>query len=635
MEDKKIENLKDIFSRGLNDVFLDIKNEDVAEAVSCLIERANIKNFSEFVRIYKYRHQSSVLEAKSSVYAHLYYKKFKYKQIGELLGHSGQIDRVCFDNSSEFFFTASTDGMIKMWNTKTGFLVHSFIAHRSLVNDLCFSKDGRLMVSCDFFGTLNIWSLETKEVLNSFQFHIGVDFTEFFACEEIEGVYNLVVILSTGILRTYKFNTTEIIEIQENDIHANEMVKAICITDGGRFLLRGGYWPYLIVLDTTRPKECIIFDTDGLSVHTLCASKDCLQFAAACANYLYQWSFQVDGSPSHGNFHKSNTDLRGYWLKTITQVDPQESFNIERMCYLKDNYIVCVCSDFKIRIYAGTILKGLIDVEEQGVVCPHPSENVFALCGSTIKFYYIETKRNFSIKLVESIEINFNVTDCQFSNDGYYFIIGDDFGKARVFSLVGQSYSLSEQFFLSDFNHINSLNENVNMACDRSKTVDTNRNTNEAWQKTEYAISFTSNRSNSITEDLAFKHLERNFIDKEKYIKKYGMLFVPEANTVEEESEVSSISDSVEFSDAEYDESESESEEKGLGIVLRRTLNEEPVRKFQRRRIVLEESSSEERRPLIKKLRRNRSSTSEESSSEENLGRRRRNVVGFLRRHYT
>lgn len=623
MENPK--NFVEIFSRAIKETFLDIEEEDITEAVSHLIEKANVKNFSEFIRRYKYRHY----DPQPTIYSNFYHRKFKYKLIGELLGHSGQIDRICFDNSSDFFFTASTDGMIKMWSIKTGFLVHSFIAHRSLVNDLCFSKDGRMMVSCDFFGTLNIWSLETREVLINLQFHIGVDFTEFFTFDGTEsGIYNLVVILNTGILRTYRFDSRRILDIQENDIHSNELVKAICITDGGRFLLRGGYWPYLIVLDTLRPKECIILDTDGLSVHTLCASKDCLKFAAACANYLYQWTFSVDGNPSYGNFNKTNKDLRGYWLKTVVQVDPQETLNVERMCYLKDNQIVCVCSDYKLRIYAGTTLKASFEIDELGFVCPHPSENVFALCGSSIKFFWND-------RLVESIRINFNVTDCQFSNDGYYFIVGDDFGKARVFSLVGQKYKMTEQFFQSDFDHINSLNENINMPCDDSKTVDSNRNVNTEWEKVEYKISQAVSQSNFITEALAFRHLEKAYIDKEKYNKKYGVLTVS-ATVNEEESEISSISDSVEFSDEEYDESESESEEKSLGVRLRRNMIEESVSRFGRRRIVFDETSSEEKGLLVNKLRRNKVVQVESSSSEEEeevykRKRKRRNIVTFPR----
>ncbi|EOB14851.1 Lissencephaly-1 [Nosema bombycis CQ1] len=611
-----------LFYNSLKDTYSDIDEEDVRDAMNDLISKANIVNFSEFVRFYKYRHFADLHKFdKENVYAKFYHRKFKYKEIGELLGHSGQIDRICFDNSSDFFFTASTDGIIKSWDIQTGFLIHSFIAHRSLVNDLCFSKDGKLFASCDFFGTLNIWSLETREVIIDLQFHVGVDFTEFLTTDDKEEVYSLVVILSTGLLRTYRFDLNGVLEIHENDIHANEALKAICITDGGRFLLRGGYWPYLIVLDTFRPQECIIFDTDGLSVHTLCASKDCLKFAAACANFLFQWNFSVDGNPTHGNFNKSTKDLKGYWTKSIVQVDPCETFNIERMCYLKDDFIVCVCSDSKIRIFSGNRLRNLIEVEEIGIVCPHHSENVFALCGTSIKFYYLE-------KLVVSIPISFNVTDCQFSNDGSYFVVGDDFGKVRVFGLTSRTYQLNEQFFSSDLAHINSLNENIRMPCDNSHTIDTNRKINTIWTITPYKTTPSEDKSNFIAEGLGFHHLEKNYMDKEKYNKKYGVVAVPETYAHEEEaySEISSISESTAFSDEDYDESETRSDENSLGIRLRR---DEGVPRFGRR-IIIEEESSEES-VLVKKLRRSRFFNPQEEKVEDE---EEKSTLPKLRRHH-
>ncbi|KAK6090558.1 hypothetical protein P3W45_000281 [Vairimorpha bombi] len=516
--------LLEIFHKALKKD-INIDDKDLQEGIENMLTKSNIKNFHEYVRTYQYRTRNAYTSDYYERYKHL---KYVYTHSGDLMGHSGQIERIAFDNTGKHVLSGGTDGMIKFWDVDTGFLIHCFIGHRNLVNDLCFSKDGKLIVSCDFFGIVNIWDLETLSVRFTIREHIGVTFAEFFEVLDEIDTYNLVIILSNGLVKVYKFNLEGIIEEKENDFTIDEPYKAICITDGGRFFLRAGYWPYLILLDTMNLEKCIIFETNGYAVQTICAAKDCLKFAAGCNNWLIQWTFFYDGISSNGNFHKTSKNIPGYWRKNVIKIDMEETCTIENMCYLKNNFIVVVCSDHKIRIFSERILRYVIQVDEMGIVCPHPIDNVFAYYGQHLKFFYLD-------KLISSERINFNVNDCQFSNDGESFVIGDEVGNVKIYRLNREKYKIKEQFFLSDFEHFTGANDIL-------------------YKELPYTSKSIINKKNVMIEDAGFNHFVSKYLDKAKYKRKYcDFILENEVNYGLEEGSLSSS----EMSDYSSDSSDS------------------------------------------------------------------------------
>lgn len=531
--------LLEIFHKALKKD-INIDDKDLQEGIENMLTKSNIKNFHEYVRTYQYRTRNNKNSDNYDRYKHL---KYMYTHSGDLMGHSGQIERIAFDNTGKHVLSGGTDGMIKFWDVDTGLLIHSCIGHRNLVNDLCFSKDGKLVASCDFFGIVNIWDLETLTVRFTIRAHMGVTFAEFFEVLEEINIYNLVIILSNGLVKVYKFNLEGIIEEKENDFTIDEPYKAICITDGGRFFLRAGYWPYLILLDTLNIEKCIIFETNGYAVQTICAAKDCLKFAAGCNNWLIQWTFFYDGNSSNGNFHKTSKNIPGYWRKNVIKIDMEETCTIENMCYLKNNYIIVVCSDLKIRIFSERILRYVIQVDEMGIVCPHPIDNVFAYYGQYLKFFYLD-------KLISSEKINFNVNDCQFSNDGESFVIGDEVGNVKIYRLNREKYKIKEQFFLSDFEHFTDTNDILYKECKNEYTTDSNRNINIDWKLIPYTLKSISNKRNVMIEDAGFNHFVYKYLDKTKYKRKYCDFIINELNLGQEEGSLSSSEMSDESSDS-------------------------------------------------------------------------------------
>lgn len=552
----------------------ELRGEELERAVREMLRKAKITNFEEYIRSYKYRRrgmnrlQETMVYGKEDSIFHTSREMFRSNM--ELLGHSGQVDRICFDQGNRFFMSGGSDGMIKLWDVYSGLLVHSFIGHRNFVSDLCISSDGKILVSCDSHGLLSAWSLECFEIL--FQLELGCEiiFTEFFDTSD-GSTYNLIVVLSRGVVKTYKLEGGRVMSESENLCLLDEAVKGLCFTDGGRFLLCSGWWPFLVVFDTQNFDGCIVLETNGMPVNTICGTKKGLKIAAACDSQVFQWTFFTEGNPGMGNFKRrtKDTSLQGHWKRSIIKIDIGEGELVERICYLRDNFLLCICTDLKIRIYAGTELRCVIDTPEMGIAYPHPLENVFALCGSNLRVYSMEG-------LIYEEMLSFGINDAQFSNDGEFFVFGDERGVIRVISMNFLPRPPKEQFFLSDLDHLNSTEWNGVVGRTKESTYESDRRRNEDWHQVEYIV--TGKQSSCIgVEDLGSKHFMKDLINLESFRRKYMNSPLPgESQTVEQATISEDSSSLVEDTESELSEesvdytSDEEMSEKSREAPLRR-----------------------------------------------------------------
>ncbi|ADM12050.1 putative WD40 domain-containing protein [Encephalitozoon intestinalis ATCC 50506] len=520
----------------------ELRSEELERAMREMLRRAKITDFKEYARSYKYKRRELsgfqevlVWGKRNSIWNGM---GDMFRSSMELLGHSGQVDRICFDQGNRFFMSGGSDGMIKLWDIYSGLLVYSFIGHRNLVSDLCVSSDGKVLVSCDSHGLLSIWSLERFEMLLQLELECEIVFTEFFDTDDLS-TYNLIVVLSKGVIKTYRFDERRIVSESENLCLLDESIKGLCFTDGGRFLLCSGWWPFLVVFDTQNSDGCIVLETNGMPVNTICGSKKGLKIAAACDSQIFQWTFFAEGNPGMGNFKRrtKDTSLEGHWKRSITKIDIGENESIERICYLRDNFLVCICTDLKIRIFAGSELRCIIDIPEMGIAYPHPLENIFALCGSSLRIYSMD-------KLIYEEMLSFAANDGQFSNDGEFFVFGDERGVVRVLSMSFLPKPPKEQFFESDLDHLNSTEWNGVVECRRESTYESDRKRNEDWFQVEYAITKKSNDCVKV-EDLGSKHFVKDFVGLEAFRKKYMNIPLPGETQSVEQTMISEYSSSI------------------------------------------------------------------------------------------
>lgn len=538
----------------------------------------------------------------------------RFRRYFEVFGHNGMIDRLCFDNSSTYAFSGSVDGIIKIWDIRRGMLIRSLYGHCSSINDLCVSITGEYLVSADYQGMICVWCLRTFVLLHSFDMQSEVIFCEFFvesgkdraagegkpgACggeagKNKESVSTFTCILANGVVKTVKFCRASVISVRENIFMQGENIKAICITDGGRFIICGGWWPFILIYDTHNLENVMILE--DFKAQTLCACRNGLKIAASAANKVCLYTFYVEGGLQFGNF-KKRRNIPGCWRKATHLIGSGET--VERMCFLSSFLLVTASTDGLLRVYDDEHLV-LAELGEVGCLYAHPFRNIFAVVGQQLCIYEIiegpcdtslqppylrsacfggscvnnqsldhvcisnryydrictnDTPANTSgmsaakpfLNKFFSEPLQISINDCQFSNDGRFFITSDDRGAIKVYSIDQPINAPVQQFFTTDFSAIsanaaddtdvggaandeNTANGDSGGGNDArfNYTVDAERNINKRWKKYDYPISQGTLSPSVQIEALAAKYLEKERMDFGKFSARYLVREEPE-----------------------------------------------------------------------------------------------------------
>jgi WD40 repeat protein len=77
--------------------------------------------------------------------------------------HATNVLAVAFSPDSERLITSSMDGMVRIWNVKSGKLIVSVSAHKDLIIDVTFNSDGDLFATASADGTARLWASGTGE----------------------------------------------------------------------------------------------------------------------------------------------------------------------------------------------------------------------------------------------------------------------------------------------------------------------------------------------------------------------------------------------------------------------------------------------------------------------------------------
>lgn len=608
-------------------------------------------------------------------------RHFAYTKYTEIFGHNGMIDRLCYDNSSEYAFSGSADGIIKVWNVREGMLVRSLYGHGSSINDLSVSLDGSFLVSADCQGIVCVWCLWTFDMIHCFDMREEVIFCEFFVDRTVmkeneskldevgegmdedisEGIneemnqvinekrnnihnnihndtYNSITsnihtndndihnddntdtlhncatfacITASGIVKNITFNRETVINIKENTLMQGESIKAICITDGGRFIVCGGWWPFAIIYDTHDLDHIIVLEE--FRVYSLCAAKNGLKIALAAENQLCIYAFSPDTSAPHVNF-KRHARHRGGWHKCAHPIE--SGVLVERMCFLRSFILVAACSDGNLRLFEDEQLLATIP-NEAGSICMHPSRNVFAVVGQRLTMYEIiqaadrgtehsccydpalplltciksdmqicingmcineikaqinansaydeieslfaekartggsavSGRRSFVINKFYEETLPLCVHDCEFSNDGSFFITSDNQGVIKTYSIRSPIDAPAQQFFASDFNapetplaNNGAANGDTATSADSQVrgasplialsraaaqtatfdgTMDADGNANAGWRRCEYKVTARPEPQSVLIEEYAAKYMERDKLDALRFLRRY------------------------------------------------------------------------------------------------------------------
>ena len=167
--------------------------------------------------------------------------------------------------SSPVLATARADTVIRVWNLRTGELMHAFRGHEDLVTSLAFNADGSLLASGSADNTVQLW--DTSAIIST-----GKSLHEF---TEHEDWVNSVAFHETTLASAGFDNTIFLWDIDTKKLlytltEHRGSVEAIAFSRDGETLASGGHDGKVLLWELTPPQiEADVNDDGNLDIDDL------------------------------------------------------------------------------------------------------------------------------------------------------------------------------------------------------------------------------------------------------------------------------------------------------------------------------------------------------------------------------
>ncbi|KAJ2671529.1 hypothetical protein IWW42_003314 [Coemansia sp. RSA 1085] len=86
-----------------------------------------------------------------------------YRQLVRCHGHKYPTFCVLFDRTGRRMITGSDDYLVKVWCTRSGFLINTFKGHQDVVTDIALNVENTMLASASADGTVRVWNIKTGE----------------------------------------------------------------------------------------------------------------------------------------------------------------------------------------------------------------------------------------------------------------------------------------------------------------------------------------------------------------------------------------------------------------------------------------------------------------------------------------
>ena len=222
-----------------------------------------------------------------------------------------------FSKDGQRLFTAHSTGFVRIWNPKTGAMIHQFRAHDLPVWALSVSSDGRLVATGSGDGQLKLWNTETFGQIASFPVSRSLIQSLSFGADGssivILGEESEILILDTI--------TGAVIRSLSTNISPNIIANAcLDISPDRRYLAIGTRGPgtpadvtTVILCDLESPEDPMMLDAFQTAVSAVAFSSDGSRIAAASEGGQFR-VWRVDGTelvkPVSAHPHRSVTSLK-------------------------------------------------------------------------------------------------------------------------------------------------------------------------------------------------------------------------------------------------------------------------------------------------------------------------------------
>ncbi|KAL7418131.1 WD40-repeat-containing domain protein [Mrakia frigida] len=90
-----------------------------------------------------------------------------YSLVYTLTGHSAKVSSVKFSPDGTKLASSAADGLVNLWDSKTGKHLRTLVGHTKGVSDIAFSSDSRFIASGSDDNSVRIWSVEFGKPIHS------------------------------------------------------------------------------------------------------------------------------------------------------------------------------------------------------------------------------------------------------------------------------------------------------------------------------------------------------------------------------------------------------------------------------------------------------------------------------------
>ncbi|KAJ2503015.1 hypothetical protein GGH96_000614 [Coemansia sp. RSA 1972] len=138
-----------------------------------------------------------------------------YRQLVRCHGHKYPTFCVLFDRTGRRMITGSDDYLVKVWCTRTGYLINTLKGHQDVVTDIALNTENTLLASASADGTVRVWNVRTGEPRSVLVAHAqgrakgitGVKFSPA-ACDELRFV---ATACDDGLCRLYRWSRSRLV----------------------------------------------------------------------------------------------------------------------------------------------------------------------------------------------------------------------------------------------------------------------------------------------------------------------------------------------------------------------------------------------------------------------------------------
>lgn len=159
------------------------------------------------------------------------------KQIHQLQGHSGNVNRVLFSNSGDRLFAAAGEpglyGEVKIWDTKNWKLIRTIKGHNDSLYALAVSPNGKILATGGYNQEIYLWNLENGKQLNFLKGHNG-------AINDLEFRPDGKMLASASGDRTIKLWDVATGKRLDTFIEPTKDQQAVTFTRDGQHIVAGG-----------------------------------------------------------------------------------------------------------------------------------------------------------------------------------------------------------------------------------------------------------------------------------------------------------------------------------------------------------------------------------------------------------